>query len=68
MKTLSSLCLKFNYLSPLSFEKSTMKPKKDTKVVHTKNTGNTKITNNGFVYASGGRATLFLLYKPPAAM
>ena len=44
-------------VSSLSLEKITMKPKKVTKVVHTKNTRDTKNTNNGLVYASGGRAT-----------
>ena len=34
-----------------------MKPKKVTKVVHTKNTRNTKITRTGLVKASGGLVT-----------
>ena len=39
-----------------------MKPKKGTKVVHTKNTRDTKITRSCLVYASGGRVICFIVY------
>ena len=38
-----------------------MKPKKITKVVHTKYTRDTKNTKTCFRYASGGRVTLFIV-------